>query len=210
MADGLMKPLSVTEHHWKFHCYLFQHLLQHSDKNVEMILPQPQNNHMQQISKNTSKKHNKMIEQLQKQQENVLKNNEATVSTKPMEPTTQTPPTPTSFDDENNAISLSHDHTNDDENPQNDVIIHPAKEPRDHIPENILSLSSNKEPPFDDPPKNHNDKAISCDTDEPFPNPDQSNHKTHNTINANIVQQDITIKNLDKQNLLRENYISYN
>ena len=32
MADGLTKPLSVTEHHQKFHYYLFRHLLQHNDK----------------------------------------------------------------------------------------------------------------------------------------------------------------------------------
>ena len=46
MADGLTKPLSVTEHHQKFHYYLFRHLLQHHDKDVEMILPQPQNKHL--------------------------------------------------------------------------------------------------------------------------------------------------------------------
>ena len=202
MANGLTKPLSVTKHHQKFHYYLFRHLLQHSNKDVEMILPQPQNNHMQQISKNTSKKHNKMIEQLQKQQENVPKNDEATASTKPTEPTTQTPLTPTSFDDKNDAILLSHDLTNDNKNPQDDNIIHLAIEPRDPIPENILSLSSNKEPPSNDPTKHHNDKAILCDIDKPFLDPDQSNHTTHNTINANIVQQDITINLLDKQNLI--------
>ena len=59
---------------------------------------------MRQISKNTSKKHNKTIEQLQKQQENVPKNDEATASTKPTQPTTQIPLTSTSFDDENDAI----------------------------------------------------------------------------------------------------------
>jgi cytoskeletal protein RodZ len=63
-------------------------------------------NHLRQISKNTSKRHIKTIEQLQKQQENVPKNDEATASTKPTEPTTQTPLTPTSFDDKNDAISL--------------------------------------------------------------------------------------------------------
>ena len=79
-----------------------------------MILPQPQNNHIWQISKNTSKKHNKTIEQLQKQQEIVPKNEEATVSTKPTEPTTQTPLTSTSSDDDNNVISPSNDCVNDD------------------------------------------------------------------------------------------------
>ena len=102
---------------------------------------------------------------------------------------------------------MSDDHTNDDGNPQDDVIIHPAIEPRDPIPENILSLSSNTEPPSNDPPKHHDDKAISCDIDEPFLDSDQSNHTMHNTINANIVQQDIIIENLDKQNLIQENYI---
>ena len=71
-----------------------------------------------------------------------------------------------------------------------------------------MSLSSNKEPPSNDPTKHHNDKAIPCDIDELFLDPDQSNHTTHNTINANGVQQDIIIKNLDKQNLIQENYIS--
>ena len=123
---------------------------------------------MQQISKNTSKKHNKMIEQLQKQQENVPKNDEATVSTKPTEPTTQTPLTPTSFDDKNDEISPLNDCINDEENPQDNVIIHPATESNDPIPENILSLSSNKEPPSNDPPKHHDDKAIPCDIDKPF------------------------------------------
>ena len=62
-----------------------------------MILPQPQLNHMQQISKNTSKKHNEMIELLRNQQENMPKHDEATASTDPSEPTTQTPLTPTSL-----------------------------------------------------------------------------------------------------------------
>ena len=94
----------------------------------------------------------------------------------------------------------------DEENPQDNGIIHPATE--DPIPENILSLSSNKELPFDDPPKNHDDKAISRDTDKPFTNPDQSNHTIDNTIRANVVQQDITIDLLDKQNLIQENHLS--
>ena len=101
-----------------------------------------------------------MIEQLQKQQEIVPKNEEATVSTKPTEPTTQTPSTPTSFDDENDVISPSNDRINDGENPQDNIMIHPAIESKDPIPENILSLSSNKEPPSDDSTKHHNDKAI--------------------------------------------------
>ena len=81
-----------------------------------------------------------MIEQLQKQQENVPKNDDATASTKPTEPTTQTPLTPTSFDNDNNVISPSNDCINDEENPQDDVMIYPAIESSDPIPENILSL----------------------------------------------------------------------
>ena len=119
-----------------------------------MILPQPQNNHMQQISKNTSKKHNEMIKQLRNQQENMPKNDEATASTEPAEPTTQTPSTPTSLDNESNVIlppiprssSMVENSVADEENPQDDVIIHQAIEPDNPIPENILSLSPNKDP----------------------------------------------------------------
>ena len=68
-----------------------------------MILSEPQNNHLRQISKNTSKKHIKLIKQLQNQQEKP-KHDEATASTDPTEPTTQTPLTPTSLDNESNAI----------------------------------------------------------------------------------------------------------
>ena len=75
-----------------------------------------------------------MIEQLRKQQENVPKNDEATVSTKPTELTTKTPLTPTSFDDEHNVIPPSNVGINDERNPQDDVIIHPAIESSDHIP----------------------------------------------------------------------------
>ena len=157
-----------------------------------------------------------MIKQLRNQQENMPKHGEATASTNPTETITQTPLTPTSLNDENNTISPPVPRTystvrnsvTDEENPQDDVIIHPATESIDPIPENILSLSSNKEPPSDDPLKHHDDKAISHDIEEPFINSDQSNHTTHITINANIVQQNITIKNLDKQNLIQENYIS--
>ena len=74
----------------------------------------------------------------------------------------------------------------DKENPQDDGVLHQA------------TKSNNKDPPPDDPPKNHDNKAISCDTDEPFTDPDQLNHTTYNTINANIVQQQIIIENLDK------------
>ena len=105
-----------------------------------MILPKPQNNHMQQISKNTSKKHNKMIEQLQKQQENVPKNDKATVSTKPTEPTTQTPLTPTSFDCKNNEISPLNDCINDEENPQDNVIIYLVTESNDPIPVTVVPV----------------------------------------------------------------------
>ena len=112
-----------------------------------MILPQPQNNHMQQISKNTSKKHNKMIEQLQNQQENMPKHDEATASTKPTEATTQTPLTPTSLDNESDVIlppiprssSTVKNSVANLENPQDDVIIHQAIESYNPIPENILS-----------------------------------------------------------------------
>ena len=181
-----------------------------------MILPQPQNNHMRQISKNTSKKHNKMIEQLRNQQENLPKHDEATSSTKPTEATTQTPLTPASLDNESDVILPSVPRTYstvknsvaDEENPQDDVIIHPAIESDNPIPENISSLSPNKDPPSDDPSKNHNDKATSCDTDEPFPDPDQSNHTTYNIINANIMLQEIIIDKFDKQTLIQENYIS--
>ena len=179
-----------------------------------MILPQPQNNLMQQISKNTSKKHNKMIKQLRNQHENMPKHDEATASTNPTEPTTQTPSTPTSLDNESNVISppvprtystVENSVTNE-ENPQDNIILHPATE--NPIPEHILSLSSNKELPLDDPPKNHDNKATSRDTDEPFTDPDQSNHTTYNIINANIVQQEIIIDKFDKQTLIQENYIS--
>ena len=215
LADGLTKPLSITEHHQKFHYYLFRHLLQHNNKEVEMILPKPQNNHMQQISKNTSKKHNKLIEQLRNQQENP-KHDEATVSTAPTEATTQTPLTPTSLDNENNVIpppiprssSTVKNSVANEENPQDDVIIHQAIESDNPIPENILSLSPNKDPPSDDPSKNHDDKATSRDTDEPFPDPDQLNHTTFDIINANIAFQEIIIDEFDKQTLLQENYIS--
>jgi hypothetical protein len=71
-----------------------------------------------------------------------------------------------------------------------------------------LSLSSSKNPPSNDPPKHHNDKAILCGINEPFLDPDQSNHITHNTIHVNVVQQDITIDLLDKQNLIQENHLS--
>ena len=210
MADGLTKPLSVTEHHQKFHYYLFQHLLQHNDKDVEMILPQPQNNHMQQISKNTSKKHNKLIKQLQNQQENTPKHDEATASTDPTEPTTQTPSTSTSLNDKNNKISPPIPQTystvtnsvTDKENPQDDGVIHPATESNIPIPERTLSLSSNKEPPPDDPPKNHDNKAFSRETEEPFSDPDQSNYTTCNTSCAFFVQQDDNINLLDKKNLI--------
>ena len=183
MADGLTKPLSITEHYQKFHYYLFRHLLQHNDKEVEMILPQPQNNHMRQISKNTSKKHNKLIEQLRNQKENMPKHDEATTSTEPTEATTQTPSTPTSLDNENDVIpppiprssSTVKNSVANEENPQDDVIIHQAIDSDNPIPENILSLSPNKDPPSD---------------------------------NANIVLQEIIIDKFDKQTLIQENYIS--
>ena len=162
-----------------------------------MILPQPQNNHMRQISKNTSKKHNEMIEQLRNQQENMPKHDEAIASTEPTEATTQTLLTPTSLDNESNVNLLPVPRTYstvkntvaDEENPQDNVIIQQAIESDNPIPENILSLSTNKSPPSDDPSKNHDDKATSRDTDKPFPDPDQSNHTTYNIINANIVLQ---------------------
>ena len=171
---------------------------------------------MQQISKNTSKKHNKMIKQLRNQQENMPKHDEATASTEPTEATTQTPLTPTSLDNESNVIlppiprtySTVENSVANEENPQDDVIIHQAIESDNPIPENILSLSPNKDPPSDDPSKNHNDKANSRDTDKPFPDPDQSNHTTYNIINANIVLQEIIIDKFDKQTLIQENYIS--
>ena len=149
-----------------------------------------------------------MIEQLRKQQEILPKNEEATVSTEPTEPTTQTPLASKSFGNSNDVILPSNDHINDEENPQDDVLIQPTIESDDSIPENILSLSSSKEPPSDDPPKPHNDKAILCDIDKPFLDPDQSNHTTRNTLNANVVQQDITNDLLDEKNLIQENYLS--
>merc|ERR1712078_56725 len=93
-----MGPLSKTEHHEKFHYYLFRHLLQHHDKDVGMILPQPQNKQLRQLSKNTSKKHNEFIEQLRIQQQDTPQRDEATTSTETTEPTTQTPSTSTSQD----------------------------------------------------------------------------------------------------------------
>ena len=111
------------------------------------------------------------------------------------------PPVPQTYSTLKNSVA-------DEENPQDDVIIHQAIESDNPLPENILSLSPNKDPPSDDPSKNHDDKANSCDTDEPFPNPDQSNHTTYNIINANIVLQEIIIDKFDKQTLIQENYIS--
>ena len=215
LADGLTKPLSITEHHQKFHYYLFRHLLQHHDKDVKMILSQPQNNHLRQISKNTSKKHNERIEQLRNQQED-LKHDEVTVSTAPTEATTQTPSTPTSLDNESDVISPPVPQTYstlknsvaDEENPQDDVIIHQAIDSDNPIPGIISSLPPNKDPPSTDPPKNHDDKANSRDTDKPFPDPDQSNHTKYDITNANIVLQEIIIDEFDKQTLLQENYIS--
>ena len=171
---------------------------------------------MRQISKNTSKKHNKMIEQLRNQQENMPKHDEATASTEPTEATTQTPLTPTSLDNESDIISPPIPRSSstvknsvaDEENPQDDIAIHQSIESDNPIPENISSLSSNKDPPSDDPSKTHNDKATSRDTDESFPDPDQSNHTTYNIINANIVLQEIIINKFDKQTLIQENYIS--
>ena len=183
-------------------------MLQHNNKKIEMILPQPQNNYLWQLSKNTSKKHNEKIEQLCKQQEVVPKTEEATVSTKPTEPTTQTPSTSTSFIDTNNLVSPLNDRINDEENPQDNVLNRTTIELDDYIPEYILSLLSSKEPPSNNPPKQHNDKAILHDTNKPFLNPNQSNHTTHNTIRANFVQQDIAINLLDKHNLIQENYLS--
>ena len=136
------------------------------------------------------------------------KTEDATVSTKPTEPTTQTPLTSTSFNKTKDLISSSNDCINDEENPQDDVLNKTTIELDDPIPENISSLSSSKEPPSDDPPKQHNDKTIPCDIDKPFLDIDQSNHTMHNTIRANFVQQDITINLLDKQNLIQENYLS--
>ena len=171
---------------------------------------------MRQISKNTSKKHNEMIKQLRNQQENKPKHDEATASTKPTEATTQTPSTPTSLDNGNDVISPPKPRTYstvensvaNEEKPQDDVVIHQAINSDDPIPENISSLSPNKDPPSDDPSKNHDDKANSRDTDKPFPDPDQSNHTTYDITNANIVLQEIIINKFDKQTLLQENYIS--
>ena len=194
MANGLTKPLSVTEHHQKFHYYLFPQLLQHNNKDVGMILPQPQNNHLRQTSKNTSKKHNKLIKQLRNQQENP-KHDEAMVSTAPTEATTQTPLTPTSLDNENDVIPLPISQSSstvensvaNEENPQDDVIIHQAIDSNNPIPGIISSLPPNKDPPSTDPPKHHDDKANSRDTDEPFLDPDQSNHTKYDITNANFV-----------------------
>ena len=106
------------------------------------------------------------------------------------------------------SSSMVENRVANEENPQDDVIIHQAIDSDNPIPENILSLSSNKEPPSDDPPKHHDDKANSRDTDEPFPDPDQSNHTKYDITNANIAFQEIIIDEFDKQTLLQENYIS--
>ena len=129
------------------------------------------------------------------------KHDEATASTDPTEPTTQTPLTPTSLDDENDTISPPVPRTSstvknsvaNEENPQDDVIIHQAIDSDNPIPENISSLPPNKDPPSNDPSKNHDDKAISRDTDEPFPDPDQSNHTKYDITNANFAFQEIII-----------------
>ena len=183
-----------------------------------MILSQPQNNHLRQISKNTSKKHNKLIKQLRNQQENP-KHDEATVSTAPTEATTQTPSTPTSLERPqcNNpkgmppiprSSSMVENSVANEENPQDDVIIHQAIDSDNPIPENISSLPPNKDPPSTDPPKHHDDNANSRDTDELFPDPDQSNHTKYDITNANIAFHEIIIDEFDKQTLLQENYIS--
>ena len=134
------------------------------------------------------------------------KSEEATVSTEPMEPTTQTPLTSTSFIDSDNLISPSNDRINDEENPQDNVLSKTTPRLIDPIPGNTLSLPSSEEPPSNNPPKQHNDKAILC-FDKMCLDPNQSNHTTHN-IHANSIQQDIVINLLDKQNLIQENYLS--
>merc|ERR1712078_959370 len=111
------------------------------------------------------------------------------------------PPIPRSSSMVENSVA-------NEENPQEDAIIHQAIDSHNLIPENILSLPPNKSPPSTNPPKNHDDKANSRDTDEPFPDPDQSNHTKYDITNANIVLQEIIIDIFDKQTLLQENYIS--
>ena len=92
-----------------------------------------------------------MIKQLQNQQENMPKHDEATVSTAPTEATTQTPSTPTSLERPqcNNpkgmppiprSSSMVENSVANEDNPQDDVIIHQAIDSNNPIPENILSL----------------------------------------------------------------------
>ena len=111
------------------------------------------------------------------------------------------PPVPQSSSTVENSVA-------NEENPQDDVIIHQAIDSDNPIPGIISSLPPNKDPPSTDPPKNHDDKANSRDTDEPFPDPDQLNHTTYDITNANIAFQEIIIDEFDKQTLLQENYIS--
>ena len=194
MADGLTKPLSKTEHHEKFHYYLFRHLLQHHDKDVGMILPQPQNKQLRQLSKNTSKKHNEYIEQLRIQQQNKPKRDEATTSTETTEPTTQTPSTSTSQENKLEPPTTVQQPTGApaSDNPQDDSVLYQATE------------SNHKYPPPDSPPKTHDDEAISRDTEEPFFDPDRSNCTTNDTMNTDFVQKKIIIDNLDTQPLIHE------
>ena len=208
MADGLTKPLSKTEHHEKFHYYLFRHLLQHHDKDVGMILPQPQNRQLRQLSKNTSKKHNEFIEQLRIQQQDTPKRDEATTSTKTTEPTTQTPSTSTSQENKLEPPTTVQQPTGippilgtynmvqtdapASDNPQDDSVLYQATE------------SNHKDPPPDSPPKTHDDEAISRDTEEPFFDPDRSNCTTNDTMNTDFVQKKIIIDNLETQPLIHE------
>ena len=75
------------------------------------------------------------------------------------------PPVPRTYSTVTNSVA-------DEENPQDDGLLHPATESNIPKPGHTSFISSNKEPPPDDPPKNHNDKAFSRDTVEPFLDPD--------------------------------------
>ena len=173
-----------------------------------MILPQPQNKQLQQLSKNTSKKHNKFIEQLRIQQQGTPKRDEATTSTETTEPTTQTPSTstlqeiklkpPTTVQQLTGMPPISRTSSTvqtdaaADKNPQDDSVLYQATE------------SNDKEPPPDEPPKTHDDIATSRDTQEPFFDPDQSNCTTNDTMNMDFVQKKIIIDNLNTQPLTHE------